>query len=122
MKKKNYLDNDELTEEILKCKESKIPSEKLGKMFKLIVDNVARSFYWSNPDDGDDCKSNAIYDLCANFWKFNPDGGKAFAFCTQIAYFGIAGAYRILHPKKYDGTISMSCIDEGGKSFDIYNL
>ena len=31
--KKYYLDNDELKSEILKCKESKVVSEKLGKMF-----------------------------------------------------------------------------------------
>ena len=24
--------------------------------------------------------------------------------------------------KKYDGTISISCLDENGKTFDIYNL
>ena len=118
----NYLNNEDLTEEILKCKESKIPSEKLGKMFQLLVDNVARSFYWENPEDGYDCKSNALLDLCSNFWKYNPENGKAFAFCTQIAYFGIAGAHRILHPKKYDGTISLTCLDSNGKSFDMYGI
>ena len=118
----NYLNNEDLKKEILKCKESKIPSEKLGKMFQLLVENVARSFYWENPDDGKDCKSNALLDLCSNFWKYNPDNGNAFAFCTQIAYFGIAGAHRILHPKKYDGTISLTCLDSNGKSFDMYGI
>lgn len=104
-----------------------VVSDKLGRMFQLIVENVAKSFYWSNPDDGLDCKANALLDLCSNFWKFEPvdSNGKAynaFAFCTQIAYFGIAGAHRILHPKKYNGTISISCLDENGKSFDLYNL
>lgn len=105
-----------------------IVSDKLGKMFQLIVNNIARSFYWSNPDDGLDCRANALLDLCSNFWKFepvNPENGKpynAFAFCSQIAYFGIAGAHRILHPKKYEGTISMSCLDENGKTFDLYNI
>ena len=108
--------------------EKPIVSDKLGRMFQLIVDNVSRSFYWANPDDGLDCKANALLDLCSNFWKFEPaDPGtgkpfSAFAFCTQIAYFGIAGAHRILHPKKYDGTISMSCLDENGKAFELYNL
>ena len=72
--------------------------------------------------DGQDCKSNALLDLCANFWKYNPENGNAFAFCTQIAYFGIAGAHRILHPKKYDGTISLTCLDSNGKSFDMYGI
>ena len=71
-KKKNYLDNEELKAEILKCKESKIVSDNLAKMFQLIVENVSRSFYWSNPDDGDDCKANAIFELCKNFWKYEP--------------------------------------------------
>lgn len=104
-----------------------IVSDRLAKMFQLIVENIARSFYWSNPDDGLDCKANAILDLCSNFWKYEPidlngRNNSAFAFCSQIAYFGIAGAHRILHPKKYNGTISISCLDENGKPFDLYNL
>lgn len=104
-----------------------VVSDKLAKMFQLIVDNIARSFYWSNPDDGEDCKANAILDLCSCFWKYEPVdvNGRpysAFAFCSQIAYFGIAGAHRILHPKKYNGTISLSCLDENGKPFELYNI
>ena len=104
-----------------------VVSDKLARMFQLIVENIARSFYWSNPDDGEDCKANAVLDLCSCFWKYEPVdvNGRpysAFAFCSQIAYFGIAGAHRILHPKKYNGTISISCLDENGKPFDLYNL
>ena len=104
-----------------------VVSDKLARMFQLIVENIARSFYWANPDDGDDCKANAVLDLCSCFWKYEPVdiNGRpysAFAFCSQIAYFGIAGAHRILHPKKYDGTISLSCLDENGRTFDLYNL
>lgn len=104
-----------------------VVSDRLARMFQLIVDNIARSFYWSNPDDGEDCKANAVMDLCSSFWKYEPVdvNGRpysAFAFCSQIAYFGIAGAHRILHPKKYSGTISISCLDENGKTFDLYNL
>ena len=120
--KKKYLNNEVLKKEILKCKKSKVASEELGKMFQLLVENVSKSFYWENPDDGLDCKANALLDLCSNFWKYNPEHGNAFAFCTQIAYFGIAGAHRILHPKKYDGTISLTYMDENGKNFEMYNI
>ena len=104
-----------------------VVSDKLAKMFQLIVENIARSFYWSDPEDGQDCKANAVLDLCSNFWKYEPidlngRNNSAFAFCSQIAYFGIAGAHRILHPKKYNGTISISCLDENGKPFDLYNI
>lgn len=104
-----------------------VVSDKLAKMFQLIVENIARSFYWSDPEDGNDCKANAVLDLCSNFWKYEPidlngRNNSAFAFCSQIAYFGIAGAHRILHPKKYNGTISISCLDENGKPFDLYNI
>ena len=121
-KKKYYLNEEDLKEEILRCKESKIVSEKLGKMFQLLVERVSKSFYWQNPDDGLDCKANALLDLCSNFWKYNPEHGKAFPFCTQICYFGIAGCNRILHPKKYEGTISLTCLDENGKNFDLYSI
>lgn len=127
-KKNYYLNNDELREEILKCKKSKIASDKLGKMFQLIVENVARNFFWPDPDDGLDCKANALFDLCNGFWKYEKYNTKtgmensAFAFCTQIAFFGIAGANRILHPKKYEGTISLTCISDNGKNFDIYTI
>ena len=67
--KKKYLNNEVLKKEILKCKESKVASEELGKMFQLLVENVSKSFYWENPDDGLDCKANALLDLCSNFWK-----------------------------------------------------
>lgn len=112
---------------IIKQMAKPIASDKLGKMFQLIVDNVSRSFFWANPDDGLDCRANALLDLCAGFWKFEPvdTNGKpnnAFAFCTQIAYFGIAGAHRILHPKKYSGTVSISCLDDNGKSFEFYSI
>lgn len=115
--------NDELRLQM----EKPMVSDKLANMFQLIVDNIARSFYWANPDDGEDCKANAILDLCSSFWKYEPADGNgrpysAFAFCSQIAYFGIAGAHRILHPKKYNGTISISCLDENGKPFELYNL
>ena len=104
-----------------------VVSDKLAKMFQLIVENISRSFYWSDPEDGQDCKANAVLDLCSCFWKYEPVdvNGRpysAFAFCSQIAYFGIAGAHRILHPKKYNGTISISCLDENGKPFDMYNI
>ena len=121
-KKKNYLDNEELKAEMLKCKDSKIVSDKLARMFQLIVDNVSRSFYWANPDDGEDCKANAVFELCKNFWKYDPENGNAFAFCSQIAYFGIAGTWRILKPKKYEGTISLTCLDVNNNNFDIYSI
>jgi hypothetical protein len=91
-------------------------------MFQLIVDNVSRSFYWANPDDGEDCKANAVFELCKNFWKYDPENGNAFAFCSQIAYFGIAGTWRILKPKKYEGTISLTCLDVNNNNFDIYSI
>lgn len=123
-------DSDSDPEEIRRMNlmmEKPVASEKLARMFQLIVENMARGFFWPNPDDGLDCKANAVLDLCSCFWKFEPvdSNGKqnsAFAFCTQIAYFGIAGALRILHPKKYENTISFSCIDENGKGFDLYNI
>lgn len=130
-KVKTLITNGEITQEefniLDKQMEKPIVSPTLGEMFNLIVENVSRSFYWANPDDGEDCKANALLDLCSSFWKFEPvdSNGKAynaFAFCTQIAYFGIAGAHRILHPKKYNGTISLSCLDENGKPFDFYNI
>ena len=37
--KKKYLNNEVLKKEILKCKESKVASEELGKMFQLLVEN-----------------------------------------------------------------------------------
>lgn len=121
----------ELTKEdaelLTKQLERPIVSNTLGEMFQLIVKNVSKSFFWANPDDGQDCCANALLDLCSNFWKFEPSdsNGKAnnaFAFCTQIAYFGIAGAHRILHPKKYNGTVSISCLDDNGNSFDFYSI
>ena len=121
-----YISKNKITKEqydILSIQLSKpVVTAKLGMMFQKIVDNVARSFYWENPDDGEDCKANAVLELCKNFWKYEPENGNAFAFCSQIAYFGIAGTWRILRPKKYSGTISLTCFDVNNNNFDMYTI
>ena len=84
-------------------------------------DNVSRSFYWANPDDGEDCKANAVYELCKNFWKYEPENGNAFAFCSDSIFWNCWNMANI-KTKKYDGTISLTCFDVNNNNFDIYNI
>jgi 5-methylcytosine-specific restriction endonuclease McrA len=68
------------------------------RMFQQIVECVSKHYHWENSNEYEICKSNAISELCENFWKYDPydsKNGNAVTFCSQIAFFGFAGAWRI---------------------------
>ena len=89
-KKKNYLDNEELKAEMLKCKESKVVSDKLARMFQLIVENVSRSFYWANPDAGEDCKATAVFPKASAATKKSAPCRKAVRCTYQFHFFSFS--------------------------------
>lgn len=176
--KKNYIDNDELETLIVEYKQydqDKAPlklTNHIYKVFQELCTRVMRSFYFSDPEDYNDCKSMAIMNMFKSINKFipwreqkvdgftyNPDGsysvaihkeinGKntrilypehklylttsqkeaisnnkdisgeivkikndCFSYFTTSCYYGIAGAYKSLHPDKYKGTVSLDVID-----------
>ena len=103
--------SEDLKSEIIKCKESKVVSDKLMRMFQQIVESVSKHYHWANSNEYEICKSNVISELCENFWKYDPydpKNGNAVAFCSQIVFFGFAGACRIKPIKDDD-----ACVDSG---------
>lgn len=121
---KNYIDNDELTEEIMKCKaNNNIVSDKLAKMFLLLAQHQADGMkHYESEDDKQDCIAQALHDLCRDYCKFELGKGQAFSFLTNITYFGICGALRQLYPKKYKGTVRMTFTDDDGKRENTFEF
>ena len=114
MANKNYINNDELTEELIKSKQLGKVTDKLSKMFIDLANHQADALHYENPDDKKDCIANALFDLCNNYWKYDPEKGNAFSLMSNICYFGLCGAWRMLYPKKTKGTIRLTFIDDNG--------
>lgn len=116
-KKKNYLNNKDLHNEMRISKEQDALTPTAEKMLILLAERAIRKMTYVSEDDRKDCLSFAILDLL-KYWKnFNPDYPNAFAYFTEIAKRGYAKGWNKIHPQKYKGTISIdtsSGNSEGG--------
>ena len=122
-RKKNYLNNRDLYDEIVKSKEQDKLTPKAEKMLVLLAERAIRKLTYVNEDDRQDCLQFALLDLL-KYWKnFNPKYTNAFAYFTEIAKRGYAKGWNKLHPTKYNGTLSMDRINtgdsDGGSMFNI---
>lgn len=119
-RKRNYLNNRDLLDEIRKSKEQDELTPKALEFLMLLADKSSLKLSYLNPDDRQDCIAFAYMDLYRYWRNFNPDKStNAFAYFTEIAKKGFAKGWNKLHPKKYAGTISM----EGGLDSDgIYTI
>ena len=120
-RKKNYLNNADLYEEIVKSKEQGELTRKAVKMLMLLSVRAQHKLKYANPQDKEDCLAFAQMDLM-KYWKsFNPEKTKnAFAYFTSICIHGYAKGWHKLHPKKYDGTISLN--SSNGEGDGIYSI
>lgn len=116
-KKKNYLNNKDLHNEMRISKEQDALTPTAEKMLILLAERAIRKMTYVSEDDRKDCLAFAILDLL-KYWKnFNPDYPNAFAYFTEIAKRGYAKGWNKIHPQKYKGTISIdtsSGNSEGG--------
>lgn len=119
-RKKNYLNNGDLLEEIRKSKEIDELTPKALEYLMLLADRTSKKLSYKNPEDRDDCIAFAYSDLYKYWRNFDPaKSTNAFAYFTEIAKRGFAKGWNVLHPKKYGGTISI----EGSVDTDgIYTL
>ena len=80
-----------------------------------MVDNIASTKTFKDPDVKDDCKQQAILD-CLQYWKgFNPEkSNNPFAYFTSVITNGLAKGWNAFYPqnKKAAGAIFTS-IDNG---------
>lgn len=88
-----YIDNEEYTRELIKYKQTGIPSERLGELFYLHTERYASALSFKNYTYLDEMKAQAMFFLLKYSKSFNPDYAKkygkkvnAFAYCTTIIY------------------------------------
>lgn len=122
-RRKNYLNNRDLYDEIVKSLEQDKLTQKAEKMLMLLAERVISRMYYHNPDDKHDCLQNAYLSLFKNWRKFNPVFTNAFAYFTQITKIGLADGWNKIHPAKTKGTISLDRINtEGNDDSGLFNL
>ena len=110
-KKKNYLNNKDLYNEMVLSKEADKLTPTAEKMLVLLAERAINRLNYVNSDDRDDCLQFALLDLL-KYWKnFNPKYTNAFAYFTEIAKRGYAKGWNKIHPTKYKNTMS---IDRAG--------
>ena len=84
-KKKNYLNNKDLYNEIVKSKEEGKLTRDAEKMLVLLAEREIRKLTYVNEDDINDCLQFALLDLLKYWQNFNPKYTNAFAYFTEIA-------------------------------------
>jgi len=119
-RKKNYLNNADLRNEIIKSKEAGELTPLALKYLMLLADKCSLKLSYKNPDDRADCIAFAYMDLY-RYWKnYDPNKSEnAFAYFTEVAKRGFAKGWNKLHPKKYQGTVSLN---GGADSEGIYTI
>jgi hypothetical protein len=119
-RKRNYLNNRDLLDEIIKSKEQDELTPKALKMLMMLADKCSLKLQYNNPEDRQDCIASAYMDLYKYWRNFNPEKStNAFAYFTEISKRGFAKGWNSLHPKKYKGTIS---INGSADSEGIYSI
>ena len=119
-RKRKYLNNRDLLEEIVKSQEQDELTPKALKMLMMLAEKSSAKLTYRNPEDRKDCIACAYMDLYRYWRNFNPEKStNAFAYFTEIAKRGFAKGWNKLHPKKYAGTVS---IDGGTDSEGIYTI
>ena len=118
-RKRNYLNNRDLLEQIILSKEQDELTPKALEFLMLLADKCSRKLSYANPDDRQDCIASAYMDLFKYWRNFNPKYPNAFAYFTEIAKRGYAKGWNKIHPQKYKGTLSIDRISTGGDSENV---
>ena len=99
-RKKNYLNNRDLYDQIVLSKEADKLTPDAEKMLILLAERAINRLVYLNSDDKNDCLQFAILDLLKYWRNFNPKYTNAFAYFTEIAKRGYAKGWNKLHPQK----------------------
>ena len=107
---RDYVNNDELRQEIAICKERGELSEKLSAMFLKICTKLSGAFIYDNNEDRHDCVMEAYIQLSRKYVKIDlSKNTNAFSYCTQIALNGLRAGWNKLAKSRKD-TISINHI------------
>lgn len=106
-RKKNYLNNRDLYDQIVLSKEQDKLTPEAEKMLVMLAERAIRKLTYVSDDDRQDCLQFALLDLLKYWRNFNPKYTNAFAYFTEIAKRGYAKGWNKIHPKKYKSTLSL---------------
>jgi len=123
-RKKNYLNNKDLYNEIVKSKELDKLTPTVEKMFILLAERTINKLTYVSGDDRNDCLQFALLDLLKYWRNFNPKYPNAFAYFTEIAKRGYAKGWNKIHPVKYKNTMSIDRVNTSGSDSDggMFNI
>ena len=123
-RKKNYLNNKDLYNEIVKSKELDKLTPTAEKMFILLAERTINKLTYVSGDDRNDCLKFALLDLLKYWRNFNPKYPNAFAYFTEIAKRGYAKGWNKIHPVKYKNTMSIDRVNTSGSDSDggMFNI
>ena len=123
-RKKNYLNNKDLYNEIVKSKELDKLTPTAEKMFILLAERTINKLTYVSGDYRNDCLQFALLDLLKYWRNFNTKYPNAFAYFTEIAKRGYAKGWNKIHPVKYKNTMSIDRVNTSGSDSDggMFNI
>jgi hypothetical protein len=124
---KDYINNKDFSDEIMKCKEKNELSKFAINCFIVLANRAVDKLYFEDSRDREDCIQSAIFD-CIKYWRsFDSTGLKnpnAFAYFTQICKNGYAKEWKKIHKKTgldKDEKLEFISLNTGGEN-SIYSI
>lgn len=118
MSKRNYVNNADLKEEILKVKETGRYSDKLGRMVYLIAQRLSNKPNFANYSYKEDMISTAVLTTLKYIKNFNPEkSSNAFAYVTQICWRAFLSH---ISYQKTHSNIKQFCYDKKEDLTEVY--
>ena len=121
-RKKQYLNNKDLYDQIVLSIEQNKLTPEAEKMLILLAERAINKLSYVNNDDRQDCLQFALLDLLKYWRGFNPKYTNAFAYFTEIAKRGYAKGWNKIHPVKYKNTMSIDRINTGDNDGGMFNI
>lgn len=105
----NYVNPEELKQEILLSKERDELTPKAVELLMLMAREASKKLRYKDEEDRKDCIAFAMMDVVKYWRSYNPEKSKyPFAYYTQIIKNGFAKGWRKLHPLSSTDQVSLS--------------
>jgi hypothetical protein len=105
----NYVNPEELKQEILLSKERDELTPKAVELLMLMAKEASKKLRYKDEEDRKDCIAFAMMDVVKYWRSYNPEKSKyPFAYYTQIIKNGFAKGWRKLHPLSSTDQVSLS--------------
>jgi len=124
---KDYINNNDFTDEIIKCKKAGKLSAAAIDSFIILANRAVVRLYFRDDRDREDCVQSAIFD-CIKYWQSFDETRSAkpnaFAYFTQLCKNGYAKEWKKIHKKTgldKDETLEFLSLSTSGES-SIYSI